>query len=134
MPLYLDTSALLKRYIAEPDSAACEDRLLADPVWITARHTLVEARRNLARLLADDALEAARRQLSDDWRRINVVELDAVTCDTAAAIAEATGARTLDALHLAAASRLGVGAIVLITFDAQQARAARALGLTLWEA
>jgi predicted nucleic acid-binding protein len=134
MPLYLDTSALLKRYIAEPDSAACEERLLADPVWITARHTLVEARRNLARLLAGDELAAARRQLADDWRRINVVELDAVTCDAAAAIAEATGARTLDALHLAAASRLGVGAIVLMTFDAQQARAARALGLTLWEA
>ena len=134
MPLYLDTSALLKRYIAEPDSAACEERLLAGPVWITARHTLVEARRNLPRLLAGDELAAARRQLADDWRRINVVELDAVTCDAAAAIAEATGARTLDALHLAAASRLGVGAIVLMTFDAQQARAARALGLTLWEA
>src|SRR5690606_327998 len=51
MALYVDTSALLKRYIDEADSELSERHLLADPLWITARHTLVEVRRNLARLL-----------------------------------------------------------------------------------
>jgi len=39
--LYVDTSALLKRYVEEPDSAAAERYLLADPSWVTARHTQV---------------------------------------------------------------------------------------------
>lgn len=30
MALYRDTGALLKRYVAEPDSHACERRLLGD--------------------------------------------------------------------------------------------------------
>jgi predicted nucleic acid-binding protein len=49
----------------------------------------------------------------------------------AAAIAELTGARTLDALHLAAAQRVGGPAVPFLTFDVRQARAARGLGLTV---
>lgn len=132
MPLYLDSSALLKRYVVEPESAACERRLLGDPVWVTARHTLVEIRRNLARLLSGSALATAREQLASDWRRVAVVELDEDLCDLAAEIAESTGARSLDALHLAAAAR--VGGLTFITYDRRQSAAARALGLAAWGA
>lgn len=38
MSLYIDTSALLKRYVAEDDSDACE-RIVGNPTWVTARHT-----------------------------------------------------------------------------------------------
>jgi predicted nucleic acid-binding protein len=41
-----------------------------------------------------------------------------------------TGARTLDALHLAAAQRIG-GAVPFVTFDVRQAQAARTLGLVV---
>lgn len=51
MSLYVDTSALLNGYVGEEDSAACERLLLADPAWVTARHTWVEVLRNLGRLL-----------------------------------------------------------------------------------
>lgn len=131
MALYVDTSALLKRYLDEPDSEVCERQLLADPRWLTARHTLVEARRNLSRLLEGRALALARRQLAADWQRLNVVELDELTCNIAADIAEAVGARSLDALHLAAASRAGKGGLTVLTFDLRQAQAARALGFTV---
>lgn len=131
MALYVDSSGLLKRYVDEPDSDLCERHLMADPVWVTARHTLVEVRRNLARLLSGDALAGARRQLEEDWRRLHVVELDEQTCTIAADIAEATGARSLDALHLGAASRLGRGGITLLTFDVRQAQTARSLGFTV---
>lgn len=131
MALYVDTSALLKRYVEEPDSDLCERHLLADTVWLTARHTLVEARRCLTKLLAGASLTLAREQLSDDWRRLNVVELDELTCEIAADVAEATGARTLDALHLGAASRVGKSHLTLLTFDIRQAQAARALGFTV---
>jgi predicted nucleic acid-binding protein len=49
----------------------------------------------------------------------------------AAAIAESTGARTLDALHLAAARRAGGPVVAFLTFDVRQAQAARALGFTV---
>lgn len=127
----MDSSALLKRYVDEADSEACERQLLSDPVWLTGRHTLVEVRRNLARMLAGAALEAAREELAGDWRRFNVVELDELTCDIAADIAEATGARSLDALHLAAATRVGKGGLVVLTYDLRQAQAARALGFAV---
>lgn len=129
MALYVDTSALLKRYVEEPDSEVCERYLLADPVWLTARHTSVEVRRNLARLLEGEPLMAAREQFATDWRRLHVIELDELTCEIAADVAEATGARSLDALHLGAMSRVGKGSLTLLTFDLRQAQAARALGV-----
>lgn len=131
MPLYVDSSALLKRYVEEPDSERCEALLLADPVWVTGRHTQVEVRRNLPRLLEGEALAAARGQFESDWRRMNVVELDELTCEIAADVTEATGARSLDALHLGALSRAGKGALSLLTFDVRLAQAGRALGVTV---
>lgn len=50
--LYVHTTALLKRHVGEDDSGACERLLLADPSWVTARHTWVEVLRNLGRLLS----------------------------------------------------------------------------------
>jgi len=131
VPLYVDSSALLKRYVDEPDSERCEALLLADPTWVTGRHTLVEVRRNLPRLLEGEALAAAREQLAADWRRMNVVELDELTCEIAADVAEATGARSLDAHHLGALSRAGKGTLSLLTFDLRLAQAGRALGVTV---
>lgn len=132
MSLYVDTSALLKRYVDEPDSARAEQYLLADTVWITARHTFVEMRRNLARLLEGKALAGARSAFSTDWRRTNIVEIDETTAEIAAQIGETTGCRTLDALHLAAAMRVGgPGAVTVLTFDVRQAQAARTIGLAV---
>ena len=126
--LYVDTSALLKRYVEEPESAETDRILAADLDWITARHTRIEARRNLSRLLQGAQLQNAFDAFEDDWQQLHVVELDFRTCERAAEIAETTLARTLDALHLAAAMRVG-GDIRLFTYDLRQARAGRALGL-----
>lgn len=52
-------------------------------------------------------------------------------CEAASEIAEVTGIRSLDALHLGAARRLGVGSLPLVTFDLRQALAARSLGWTV---
>ncbi len=129
MTLYVDTSALLKRYIEEAESATCEGYLLADPIWLTCRHTWVEVRRNLARLCQGEDLAQARAAFEADWSSFHVVELDEVTCSIAADIAETTLARTLDALHLAALRRVGPSDVTLLTYDVRQARAARELGM-----
>lgn len=51
MTLYADSSALLKRYVDEPDSERAVSLLASDDELVTGRHTVVEVRRNLARLL-----------------------------------------------------------------------------------
>ena len=128
MSLYVDSSALLKRYVAESDSERAEQYLLADELWVTARHTWVEVWRNLGKLLEGRDLSAARRSFEQDFKRTHVVELDEVTCALAAQVAEASPLRTLDALHLAALLRVAHD-LPLLTFDIRQAQAARALGI-----
>jgi uncharacterized protein len=129
--LYVDSSALLKRYVEEPDSETADSLLRSDPSLLTARHTIVEVRRNLARLLGGRTLAAARSSFARDLEVLSIVELDDVTCEAAAAVAEVTGVRTLHALHLAAAQRIGGPAVPFLTFDVRQAQAARDLGLTV---
>ena len=131
MTLYADSSALLKRYVDEPDSEAADVLLRSDPVLVTGRHTLVEVRRNLARLLEDRDLRSARAAFAADVEVLALVELDSETCEAAATIAEMIGVRTLDALHLGAAQRLGASAITFLSFDVRQAQAARSLGMTV---
>lgn len=131
MSLYVDSSALLKRYVDEADSGAADALLRSDPSLITARHTTVEVRRNLARVLAGRDLAAARADFARDLGAFSIIELDERTCAAAADLAEVTGVRTLDALHLAAAQRVGGAAVPFLTFDVRQAQAARSLGLTV---
>jgi predicted nucleic acid-binding protein len=126
--LYVDSSALLKLYFEEPDSSRAEDILASDLDWISGRLTSVEVRRNLARELDGSDLAAARRQFERDWANTAVVELTPEVCDAAAELAEVTGARSLDALHLGAAKVVGGGALPIVTFDLRQAQAARSLG------
>ena len=130
MTLYADSSALLKRYIEEPDSERAVELMTSDPVLVTGRHTIVEVRRNLARALSPTDATAARASFAEDMASFAIVELDAATCELAATIGEQTGVRTLDALHLGAARRLG-SALTFLTFDIRQAQAARALGFTV---
>jgi uncharacterized protein len=128
---YVESSALLKRYVDESNSETAESFLRSDPSLLTARHMIVEVRRNLARLLDEREAAAARSAFLEDLGVLSIVEADDVTCEMAAAIAEVTGARTLDALHLAAAQRVGGAAVPFLTFDLLQAQAAHGLGLTV---
>jgi predicted nucleic acid-binding protein len=128
--LYVDSSALRKRYVEEPDSDRAIELLASDDVLVTGRHTVVEVRRNLARLLDPSAAAAARASLAEDLEAIAIIEADAATCELAATIAEQTGVRTLDALHLGAARRLGTS-LTFVTFDVRQAQAARTLGFAV---
>lgn len=130
MTLYVDSSALLKRYVDEHDSAAAVEFMASDPVLVTSRVTEIEVRRNLARLLDGEHWADCRRQFAVDFDAFALIGLDATTCNEAAAVAERTGCRSLDALHLASALRAG-RATTMLTFDVRQAQAARSVGLTV---
>ncbi len=130
MTLYVDTSALIKRYVHERDSEVAEQLMMTDPVLVTSRLTEVELRRNLTRLLEGDDLVRARRRAQADLGAFALVSLDAANCNDAARIAEQTLCRSLDALHVAAALRTGEST-TLLTFDIRQAQAARSVGIAV---
>ncbi|MCY4631857.1 MAG: type II toxin-antitoxin system VapC family toxin [bacterium] len=130
MTLYVDTSALMKRYVVERDRDVAERLMASDPVLVTSHLTEVELRRNLTRHLDGEDLLRTRRQVQADLDGFALVNLDATTCNEAARIAEQTLCRSLDALHIAAARRAGERT-VLLTFDIRQAQAARSVGLTV---
>lgn len=127
--MYVDASALLKVYVEESESAEAR-RLLADPTtWTTGRHTVVEVRRNLARVLTGPALERIRTWFEEHWLDVTVVELNQLVCDRAAELAEVTGIRTMDALHLGAAAQAGATeGLPIVTFDRGMRAAAHSLG------
>ena len=131
MTIFVDSSALLKRYIDEADRARFVELLDADSSWVLARHARVEIRRALVTRLEPEPLSVARERFQSDWSRSTIAELDDSTCELAGDLAEATGARTLDALHLAAAHRAGGGALPFLTADIRQAMIARSLGWTV---
>lgn len=131
MTTYVDSSALLKRYVDEIDSDAAEELLAADPVLVTSWITAVEVRRNLARLLDGPSLITAQAQFSADLDSFAMITCDELVASAAAELGEALGVRSLDAIHLASAQRLRLDALTFVTFDIRQAQAARSLSFTV---
>jgi predicted nucleic acid-binding protein len=73
-------------------------------------------------LFAERDLGKVRAAFTKDLNVFSIVELDEVTCERAAAVAEVTGVRSLDAMHLAAAQRVGGSAVTFVTFDIARPR------------
>ncbi len=131
MTLYVDASALVKLYLNEPESDRARKLLASDPAWISSAHTVVEVRCALQRALPEPQLGSERDTFAGDWSTVDVVDLDEGTCSRGAELAELTGVKTLDALHLAAADRADADQLTFVTFDRRQADAARSLGWTV---
>jgi len=126
--LYVDSGALIGRYVAEDDSDRADAILLADPDGVTGRHAYVEVSLAIHRRLGEAERQSAVEAFEEDWARAFVVALDEVVCRRAAELGIASGSRALDALHLAAAERAGGRSLPVFTFDVRLAQAARALG------
>ena len=108
---YFDTSALLKRYVAEIGSNWVNAFLSSPdaPVVFTSHLAVVEATCAFARKLREGAISASvhRKVLSafnyDVTYRYNIVDVMAVTIDTACQLANKHPLRAYDAVHLATA-------------------------------
>lgn len=129
MTLYVDSSALMKRYVEEIDSDVAQEILGSDPVLVTSWITMVELRRNIARHLNGTELVAAQAQATSDLDAFAMVMCDEAVATSAASIGETLGVRSLDAIHLASAQRLRIEGLGFVTFDLRQAQAARSLGM-----
>lgn len=140
MTLYLDTSSLVKLYVAEAESESVR-RLVDDAdIVATAAIAYPEARAALARRrregdLPARAFAAAKRALDDDWPRYLAVDVTAAVCREAGALAERHALRGYDSVHLAAflhlAHAAGKAAVRFSCFDDRLTRATRAALRTL---
>lgn len=123
MILYLDASALVKRYVDEEGSDVVLEAMNRKDTWSMCRIGFVETVRAVARAGGLDDAERVRR----DWAvGCDVIELDHCLAEHAARVAPASGLRAMDAIHLASALRLSVEGVVFATWDTRLHRAARA--------
>jgi len=120
---YLDSSALLKLVVAEPETTALRAHLASSPGFISCALARVEVVRN-ARRHGTAAVTRARALLGG----IDLVNLDDRLLDHAATLGNPP-LRSLDAVHVAAAQSLGDDLRELITYDLRMAAAASDLGL-----
>ncbi|MFZ0160930.1 MAG: type II toxin-antitoxin system VapC family toxin [Kineosporiaceae bacterium] len=129
MPWYLDTSAFLKL-------AVREDRSDEMRTWADAEEERSGALWS-SDLLRTEALRAARRVSAEALAavrdRMDRLALITITTDTHQRAGELDPAvlRSLDAVHLAAALRLGDDLDGVVTYDERMAAATRALGLAV---
>lgn len=124
--IYLDSSALVKLVVEERESVALEEWLAssADSPWTCSEIGPLEVVRAV-RHLSPAAVGAARQVCG----RCDLVSLTADTLRAAQEIGPPL-LRSLDALHLASAARLGSDLSVFVSYDRRLLGAARDAGLT----
>lgn len=121
--IYLDSSALVKLAVEEPETAALR------------RHRRHRGPRVSCAIGWVEVVRAVRRHRSGTaaTARAVLAEIDLVAVDdallNAAAELPPPDLRSLDAIHLAAALSLGRGLAELVTYDSRMAAAAASLGL-----
>jgi len=123
--IYLDSAAVVKLVHAETESAALRDWLAerADTGWVSSVLVEVESFRALARH-APQAISLLHHVLD----LIDMVDLAPPTRILAQAVSPPS-VRSLDAIHLATALRLGAQLTSFVTYDKRLADAAMAAGL-----
>ena len=137
MILYLDTSALVKLYVAETDSAMIKKLVDAAEMPSTSRIAYVEARAAFARKRRERAatLRDYRTVVEDfdnDWETFFIVDVSDALTKRAGQLAEKFALRGYDAVHLASAvivGEQGNQAVRFACFDVKLSRAARGQGL-----
>jgi predicted nucleic acid-binding protein len=119
---YVDSSAIVKLAVAEPESKALRR-------YLSRRRQLVTsalARTEVARALMPIGTEAVSRG-EEVLRRIELVRLNDRVLREAGRI-EPAEVRSLDAIHLASARQLGSSVKQIVTYDERMADAATASG------
>lgn len=139
--IYLDSCALVKLIVAEPETPALLNYLdgrraemlscqlaLTEVVRVVRRSCYDDQRRLSADQSVLDSRLAAAAALLD---RIDLVVVDRRTFLAAAALDHDPHVGTLDAIHLASAQEIGSTLAAFITYDNRLARAAEQVGLPL---
>jgi predicted nucleic acid-binding protein len=121
--VYLDSSALVKLVVTEPESGALRDYLRRRPVRVSSALARVE----VVRAVGPQGPKAtARARLVLD--RVRLLTIDDALLDAAADLDPGV-VRSLDAIHLASARTFGDALDEMVTYCARMMRAAEVLGM-----
>lgn len=124
MAYYFDTSALVKLLVEEPETTALQAWLSSEPREAVscdlARTEMLRAMRRVA----PQQLAEARRLLDS----IVLLGIEAADFEHAGRLGSVS-LRTLDAIHIAAALKLGDDLEGLVTYDSRQTEAALSQGI-----
>ena len=137
MILYCDTSALVKLYIAEVNSALvisqveqAESVAVCRIAWAEAHAAFARRAREVA---ADrETLERAKAALAGDWSEFVILEVNQNLVELAGEYADTFALRAYDSIQLAAAHevlRISGSTVMFASFDRRLNRAAKALGM-----
>ena len=136
MTLYLDTSSLVKLYVAEPGSDAVRELVDAATVVATSSIAYTETRAALSRRRRERALRpaafaTAQKTFESEWPKYLQVEVTSAICRQAGEFTERYRLRAYDSLHLAAFAEIaregGARDTRFSSFDAALNRAAHSL-------
>jgi uncharacterized protein len=125
--LYLDSSALVKLVVAEPETAALIEFLAKWPHRVSSALARVEVLRAVKRAGVNPA---GRRRASRVLARVALVRIDDSVLVMTARIGPAE-LRTLDAIHIATARSIGDLAGI-VSYDVRLSRAAARARLRVW--
>jgi predicted nucleic acid-binding protein len=121
--VYLDSSAIVKLAVAEPESGALRRHLRRRRPLISSALARTEVLRAL-QPAGDQAIAAGR----DVLRSIELIRINDRILDTAGLLPPPE-LRSLDAIHLATAQQLGNTLGQFVAYDDRLLRSARQLGL-----
>lgn len=125
---FLDTSALLRRYLADRDRPLVVDAMSEVGEWAASSLARTELQLALHHAAPTASVQRALwSSLRDDWEAFWEVPVDGRCLSRATEIGSRYGLSVTDALHLAAADRLP-RPIRFVTFERQQIPAAADLG------
>ena len=130
--VFLDSSALAKRYMEEPGSDRLEEILASasalgvSVVCVTEVISALARRRRERKLLPQQYLKA-KQALFEDIEEASVINLTDQVVARAVALLERWPLRSSDSLHVASAAEWS--ADLLVSADDRQCRAARGYGL-----
>lgn len=138
MILFCDTSALVKLYIVEAESAALKARMMEAEAVAVCRIAWAEAHAALSRRARDvpedaAAIERAKNALTTDWPHFVVLEVTQALVERAGEYADTFALRGYDSVQLAAAAeagRISQTPINFACFDTRLNKAAKILGMT----
>jgi predicted nucleic acid-binding protein len=126
--LYVDTSALVRRYLHDRNRPLVLDAMAEADAWAASSLVRTETQVTLHRAAVSPRQQQALwRELRDEWDAFWVVPIDDRCMARAVELGATYGVRIVDAIHLAAADRLP-RPVRFLTFDRRQIPAADALG------
>lgn len=140
MILYLDTSAFLKLYVAEPESPSMREACTAAQTTYTHLLAYAEMRAGFAKAVRERRITAAAlpglvATFEEDWAKMRIVQVSEALVRRAGDLAQTYGLRGYDSIHLAAAEAVWRALpevdYRVAVFDAKLAEAAGGLGMAV---